>query len=169
MRRQPVTVYLGIGSNLGDRESHLARAMDLLARGVKIERTSSLYLTEPVGGPPQPPYLNAVCRGRTRLGPEELLGLAKSIEAELGRKPGPRNAPRPIDIDILFYGDSVIDLPHLVIPHPGVPHRAFVLVPLAEIAPGLVHPASGRTAAEMAQGLRDRQGVRAWAREARNV
>ncbi len=166
MRRVPVTVYLGLGSNLGDREQNLARAMDLLARRVKIDRVSSLYVTEPVGYPDQPPFLNTVCRGRTSLGPGELLGLAKRIEAALGRRPGPRNGPRPMDIDILFYGDSVVDLPHLAIPHPGVPDRAFVLVPLAEIAPGLVHPLSGLTVGEMAERVRERQGVRAWAREA---
>lgn len=169
MKRDPVTVYLGLGSNLGDRERNLARALDLLARSVTIEMTSSLYVTEPVGYPDQPPFLNAVCRGRTSLGPHELLNLAKRTEAALGRKPGPRNGPRPIDIDILFYDDSVINLPHLAIPHPGLPDRAFVLVPLAEIAPDLVHPANGRTVGEMAERVRERHGVRAWAREAWHV
>ena len=169
MKRKPVTVYLGLGSNLGDREQNLARAMDLLAQRVKIEKTSSLYVAEPVGYRDQPLFLNAVCRGQASLDPEELLGLVKRIEASLGRKAGFRNGPRPIDIDILFYGDSVVNLPHLVIPHPGVPDRAFVLVPLAEIAPELVHPVNGRTVAEMAEAVRDRQGVRLWRQEAWNV
>ena len=169
MRRRPVTVHLGLGSNLGDREQNLARALGLLARKVKIDKVSSLYVTEPMDGPGQPRYLNAVCRGRTSLDPEELLGLAKGIEAALGRQPGPQNGPRVIDIDILFYGDSVINLPHLAVPHPGVPDRAFVLVPLAEIAPGLVHPVNGLTAGEMAARVGGRQGVRAWAQEAGHV
>lgn len=169
MKHEPVTVYLGLGSNLGDREQNLARAMDLLAQRVKIEKTSSLYLAEPVGNRDQPLFLNAVCRGQVSLDPGELLGLVKRIEASLGRKAGFRDAPRPIDIDILFYGDSVVNLPHLVIPHPGVPDRAFVLVPLAEIAPDLVHPVNGRTVAEMAEAVRDRQGVRLWRQEAWNV
>ncbi len=162
------TVYLGLGSNQGDREQNLARALDLLAHRVKIEKVSSLYDTDPLGSPDQPPFLNAVCRGQTALGPEELLGLAKRIETSLGRRPGPRHGPRPVDIDILFYGDLVIKLPHLVIPHPGVAERAFVLVPLAEIAAELVHPASGHSVAEMVEGVRD-QGVRKWAQEAWRV
>jgi 2-amino-4-hydroxy-6-hydroxymethyldihydropteridine diphosphokinase len=169
MKHKPVTVYLGLGSNLGDREQNLARAMDLLAQRVKVEKTSSLYVAEPVGLRDQPLFLNAVCRGQASLDPEELLGLVKRIEASLGRKAGLRNGPRPIDIDILFYGDSVVNLPHLVIPHPGVPDRAFVLVPLAEIAPDLVHPVNGRTVAGMAEQVRDRQGVRLWRQEAWNV
>jgi 2-amino-4-hydroxy-6-hydroxymethyldihydropteridine diphosphokinase len=169
MKHKPVTVYLGLGSNLGDREQNLARAMDLLAQRVKIEKTSSIYVAEPVGLRDQPLFLNAVCRGQASLDPEELLGLVKRIEASLGRKAGLRNGPRPIDIDILFYGDSVVNLPHLVIPHPGVPDRAFVLVPLAEIAPDLVHPVNGRTVAGMAEQVRDRQGVRLWRQEAWNV
>jgi 2-amino-4-hydroxy-6-hydroxymethyldihydropteridine diphosphokinase len=169
MKHKPVTVYLGLGSNLGDREQNLARAMDLLAQRVKIEKTSSIYVAEPVGLRDQPLFLNAVCRGQASLDPEELLGLVKRIEASLGRKAGLRNGPRPIDIDILFYGDSVVNLPHLVIPHPGVPDRAFVLVPLAEIAPDLVHPVNGRTVAGMAGQVRDRQGVRLWRQEAWNV
>jgi 2-amino-4-hydroxy-6-hydroxymethyldihydropteridine diphosphokinase len=169
MKHKPVTVYLGLGSNQGDREQNLARAMDLLAQRVKIEKTSSLYVAEPVGYRDQPLFLNAVCRGQASLDPEELLGLVKRIEASLGRKDGFRHGPRPIDIDILFYGDSVVNLPRLVIPHPGVPDRAFVLVPLAEIAPDLVHPVNGRTVAEMAERVRDRQGVRLWCQEAWNV
>ncbi len=163
-----VTVYLGLGSNQGDRERKLAGALDLLARRIRVEETSSYYDTDPLDNPDQPPFLNAVCRAQTALGPEELLGLAKKIEAALGRRPGPRHGPRPIDIDILFYGNRVINRPHLVIPHPGIPDRAFVLVPLAEIAPALVHPVTGRTVAEMAQAVRD-QGVRKWAREAWHV
>jgi len=164
-----VEAYLGLGSNLGDREQNLARAIDLLAQRVKIEKSSSLYVTEPVDYGDQPLFLNAVCRIQTSLTPDDLLGLAKRIEAALGRKPSFRNGPRPIDIDILFYGDSVVDLPHLTIPHPRLPERAFALVPLAEIAPNLVHPLSGQTVKEMVAQLKDVNGVRKWCEEAWNV
>jgi GTP cyclohydrolase-4 len=164
-----VEAYLGLGSNLGDREQNLARAMDLLAQRVEIEKSSSLYVTEPVDYSDQPLFLNAVCRVRTSLTPDELLGLAKRIEAALGRKPSFRNGPRPIDIDILFYGDSVVDLPHLTIPHPRLPERAFALVPLAEIASDLVHPGNGQTVKEMVTQLKDVNGVRKWCQEAWNV
>ncbi|GAG19009.1 unnamed protein product, partial [marine sediment metagenome] len=103
-----------------------------------------------------------VCQVRTRLAPMELLTLAKGIESKLGRAFSKANAPRPIDIDILFYGDKVTKTSKLVIPHPGLAERAFVLVPLAEIAPDLVHPASGKTVKELAEGLREKQGVFKW-------
>jgi 2-amino-4-hydroxy-6-hydroxymethyldihydropteridine diphosphokinase len=164
-----VEAYLGLGSNLGDREQNLARAMDLLAQRVKIEQTSSLYVTEPVDHKDQPLFLNAVCRVLTSLGPEELLGLAKRIEVAMGRKPSFVNGPRPIDIDILFYGDKVVNVPRLVIPHPRVQERAFVLVPLAEVAPRLVHPVSGQTIADMLSRVKGRKGVRVWSQEAWNV
>jgi len=98
-----------------------------------------------------------------------MLGLAKRIEAAMGRKPSFINGSRPIDIDILFYGDRVVNIPHLVIPHPRVQERAFVLVPLAEIAPNLVHPVSGQTVAQMVGQLRSLKGVRKWSQEAWNV
>ena len=164
-----VEAYLGLGSNLGDREQNLARATDLLAQRVKIDSMSSLYVTEPVDYKDQPLFLNAVCRIRTSLAPEELLGLAKRIEAAMGRKPSFVNGPRPIDIDILFYGDLVVNIPRLVIPHPRVQERAFVLVPLAEIASRLVHPVTGQTVGEMVGRLKDRKGVRVWSQEAWNV
>ena len=171
MKQKPtvVKVYLGLGSNLGDREQNVARAIDLLAQRVKIDETSSLYVTEPVDHSDQPLFLNTVCRITTSLAPEDLLGLAKRIEAAMGRKPSFVNGPRPIDIDILFYGDKVINVPRLVIPHPRVQERAFVLVPLAEIAPRLVHPVSGQTITEMVGRLKSLKGVRVWSQEAWNV
>jgi 2-amino-4-hydroxy-6-hydroxymethyldihydropteridine diphosphokinase len=168
-KRTMVEVYLGLGSNLGDREQNVGRAIDLLAQRVKILETSSLYVTEPVDHKDQPLFLNVVCRIRTSLAPEDLLGLAKRIEASMGRKPSFVNGPRPIDIDILFYGDKVVNIPHLVIPHPRVQERAFVLVPLAEIAPNLVHPVSGQTVSKMVGRLKSLKGVRRWSQEAWNV
>ena len=168
-KRTMVDVYLGLGSNLGDREQNVARAIDLLAQRVKVMEKSSLYVTEPVDHSDQPLFLNAVCCVRTSLAPEDLLGLAKRIEVSMGRKPSFVNGPRPIDIDILFYGDKVVNVPQLVIPHPRVQERAFVLVPLVEIAPNLGHPVSGQTVAQMVSRLKSLKGVRKWTGEAWNV
>lgn len=162
-------VYLGLGANLGDRQSNLLRAVELLSQWVHIEELSSLYETEPVGYIEQPRFLNAVCQSRTILTPEELLATAKNIESALGRTPSFPNAPRPLDIDILFYGNRVINLPHLTIPHPHLEERAFVLVPLAEIAPDLVHPVNGRTVKEMVQRLGSLEGITKWNQEAKDV
>jgi 2-amino-4-hydroxy-6-hydroxymethyldihydropteridine diphosphokinase len=139
-----VTVgYLGLGSNVGDRQSHLTGAIeDLSARGVVVEATSSLYETEPVGEIlDQPDFLNAAVRVRTALDPEELLDLCKAIEAEHGRAlGGPRHGPRPIDIDLLLLGDIEMSTERLSLPHPEVTSRRFVLAPLLELDPGLRLP-----------------------------
>ena len=163
MGSKPVAVYLGLGSNLGDRQSHLDKALELLSWRLRIGKVSSIYQTEPIGNVEQPRFLNLVCQGYTRLAPMELLTLAKGIELKLGRTPGKSNAPRPIDIDILFYGEQVIETPELVIPHPRLTERAFVLIPLAEIAPDLVHPLSGKTIKELLAGVTEVQGVFKWA------
>ncbi len=157
-----VTVYLGLGSNLEDRQGNLARAIELLSQQVKMEQVSSLYETEPVGYSEQPQFLNAVCRASTSLTPRELLTLAKEIETRLGRLPSFPNAPRPIDVDILLYGDQVSESPELTIPHPRLTQRAFVLVPLAEIAPSVVHPENGKTALELLADAAGLEGVRRW-------
>jgi GTP cyclohydrolase-4 len=157
------TVYLGLGSNLGDRKKNLAQALELLSQHLKIEQVSSIYETEPVGYEQQPLFLNAVCRISTKLNPEKLLRLAKKIEAKLGRTPSFPNAPRPIDIDILLYGDEVLSNKELTIPHPRLAERAFVLAPLAEIAPDLVHPENGKTISGLLGNLGNTTGIRKWA------
>jgi len=159
---EPVTVYLGLGSNMGNRQGNLDRALDLLSQRLRAGQVSSVYDTEPVGNISQPRFLNLVCQVYTRLAPLELLALAKGVELKLGRAPGTSNAPRPIDIDILFYGDQVVATPELVIPHPRLAERAFVLIPLAEIAPDLVHPVSGKTIRDLLQGVTETQGVLRW-------
>lgn len=161
MSFEPVTVYLSLGSNMGNRQGNLEKALDLLSQKLKLGPVSSLYDTEPVGNINQPRFLNLVCQVDTNLDPERLLALAKGIESKMGRT-GKSGAPRPIDIDILFYGDRVINTPELVIPHPRLTERAFVLIPLAEIAPDLVYPVSGQTVRELLQGVSGAQGVRKW-------
>jgi GTP cyclohydrolase IV len=157
------TAYLGLGSNLGDRKQNLARALELLSKHMVVEQVSSIYETEPVGYQKQPLFLNAVCRISTELKPRQLLRLAKKIEAKLGRMPSFPNAPRTIDIDILFYGDEVFSSKELIIPHPRLAERAFMLVPLAEIVPDLVHPGSGKTIKQLLADLGHVTGVRQWA------
>ncbi len=150
---------LALGTNLGDRLANLQRGLALLAGDVLVERGSSLYETAPWGVVDQPHFLNAVVAGSTGLGPHDLLRRAKAIEAEVGRTPGARWGPRLLDVDILYYDDLLIDDPDLQIPHPGIPGRAFVLVPLAEVMPAHRDSRTGRTVAEMLAEI-DRSGVR---------
>jgi len=155
-------VYMSLGSNMGNRQDNLSRALDYLSQKLQVARVSSMYETAPLGNVNQPRFLNLVCQIYTRLAPTALLVLAKGIESKLGRALHKSDAPRPIDIDILFYGDQVIETPELVIPHPRLAERAFVLVPLAEIAPDLKHPVIGKTIKELLQGVTERQGVFKW-------
>lgn len=141
--------YIGLGSNLGDRLDNLRRAVAALNQaGVMVRKVSSVYETDPVG-PPQPDFLNAVCEIETELSPRELLARLKAIESEMGREPGERWGPRNIDLDLLLYGDEVIDEPDLNVPHPEMINRRFVIAPLLEIAPDLILP-SGESLASMA-------------------
>lgn len=141
---QPIIAYLGLGSNLEDRRLHLNQALDFLSERIKIEKRSPIYDTAPVGNTNQPRFLNMAIEISTRLPAPTLLFMAKGIEAKLGRVP--IDSPRPIDIDLLFYGSELIDTPpQLVVPHPRLTERAFVLLPLADIAPDFVHPVNKKT------------------------
>lgn len=154
--------YLSLGANRGDRSAQIDRALDLLARsGVRIVKRSSLYETEPVGFGDQHWFLNCVVECETEFMPRQLLRAAQRIEREMGRRrDGTRNAPRPIDIDILFFGTAVMRTSELEIPHPRIAERRFVLAPLAEIAPSLRHPTLHLSAVELLAATSDRSQVR---------
>lgn len=156
---QAERVYLGLGSNLGNRELNLEKALDFLSERMKIVRVSSIYDTEPVGNPNQPRFLNLVCEVQTGLSPLGLLIVIKAIENKLGRMPGESNTPRTIDIDILLYGNKVMDTPQLTIPHPRLHERAFVLVPLSEIAPDTLHLVMKKTVKELWETVEGKNGV----------
>ena len=148
-------VFLGLGSNLGDRDAFLRAALAELAPTYQVELLSSVYETAPQVVLEQPFYHNLVCAGLTQLSPEDLLHFLKTLEQRLGRTPTYRYGPREIDLDLLLYGDQVISTPALTIPHPRMAERAFVLTPLAEIAPDLQHPVLHRSIRDLAAAVAD--------------
>lgn len=157
MSRREV-VHLALGSNLGDRPDNLACALALLSRFIDKIETSSIYETPPWGVLDQPHFLNQIVRGSTSLAPMRLLAKLKEIEQEMGRQKTIRFGPRVIDLDILLYGERVIHYRRLQVPHPRMLERAFVLVPLAELSPGLVIPGSGQPVEKVLSTL-DQAGI----------
>lgn len=155
------TVYLALGSNLGDRCASLKTAIAALKPSVNVLGESPIYETPPWGYANQPAFLNMAVQAETELAPLELLAFLKGIEAQMGRVTSFRYGPRQIDLDILFYNSLVFETPSLFIPHPRLHERAFVLVPLADLAPNLRHPVLGRTVWEMLTGL-DQSSILRW-------
>lgn len=147
---------LGLGANLGDRRANMLEALRRLGAAQRVTAVSSLYQSAalvPAGDPPGPDFLNAACEIETDQTPQELRAFVKDIEAQLGRAPAPRWAARVIDIDILLYGDAGVRDDDLVIPHPAMMERHFVMVPLAEIAPDARHPVLGKAIGELAEDV----------------
>ncbi len=162
-----IKAYLGLGSNLGDRTANLAEAANRLHQDghCSLSRASSIYETAPWGYTQQPFFLNCVLEVETTLEPVPLLARTQAVEVQVGRQPTFRYGPRQVDIDILFYGDLVLspENPDLQIPHPRMDQRAFMLVPLAELAPELVHPKLRLTIEELAHRVEGLEGVKLWA------
>ena len=154
--------YIGLGSNLGEREAQIRLALDDLARlpGSRLVRASSLYDSEPVGDVDQPKFLNAVAELETELSPRQLLWNLLLIERRLGRTRTRRWGPRTIDLDLLLYGPLVVEEPDLQVPHPEMTRRSFVLVPLVELDPLLVHPVTGETLITHLTSLKTRPPVK---------
>ncbi len=155
----PTIAYIALGSNMGDKTATCRKAIGLLSRAGRVTRVSSFYCTEPVGYAGQEDYVNAVVELETALSPLALLAACHVIEDELGRSRLVRWGPRTIDLDILLYGDRVVDDAELTIPHPLMATRGFVLIPLCEIAPQAVHPVLQKTVARLLQELRDTHRV----------
>jgi len=157
------TLYLSLGSNVGDRAKNLQDAMAALPdSGIALQKVSSIYETEPVDLREQPWFLNCVVEAQTELAPLDLLHALRNIEARMGSKKLVTKGPRLIDLDILLYANEIIDTPELQVPHPRMHLRRFVLVPLAEIAPRLRLPGTGLTPHQMMARVADKSEVRAF-------
>ena len=155
-------IYLGLGTNLGDRAANLQAAVIGLAKELVITAVSPLYQTAPWGVTDQPDFINMCLAAETALSPIELLTFIKDLEVEIGRLPSKRWGPRLIDIDLLFYANQILETENLKIPHPELAERAFVLCPLADIAPNFVHPVLRQTIAALAAKVGD-EGIRPFA------
>jgi len=144
----PEIAYIGLGSNLGDKEANIKRALELLnaSSGVRVKRVASLYRTAPVGFTGQDWFINTVAEVETGLGPHDLLALLLAVEKKLGRVRTVRWGPRTVDLDLLLFGEERITTPDLTVPHPHMSERAFVMAPLAELAPELTIPGPGKAA-----------------------
>jgi len=152
------TVYIALGTNLGERLNNLRAAIEAMGPDIIVLAESHIYETPPWGYEDQPAFLNMVVKAETGLEPEALLRFLKQLEVQLGREQNFRWGPRLIDLDILFYGDLILDTPPLVIPHPRLHERAFVLVPLADVAPNLTHPVFQRSVNDLLVEI-DTQGI----------
>lgn len=155
-------VFLGIGSSEGERLQHISNAVKALGavKGVHVAQMALITETEPVGGPPQGPYLNTVVELETTLTPQDLLQVLKNIERQLGRRPSSQRwGPRPIDLDILLYDDQIVQTAELIIPHPRLHERRFVLEPLAQLAPTLTHPVLHRSITELLEAVGEQRSA----------
>lgn len=156
-----INAFIGIGTNLGDRKKHIAEALERLERrtDIKVIKSSSLYVTEPIGYVGQDWFLNCVVEVMTSMPPRELLSHCLSIEEQMGRTRTMQWGPRIIDLDILLYDDTVIEDDELTVPHPNMDKRRFVLVPIVEIAPDVIHPKLNKTVTDLLKNLKDAHKV----------
>jgi 2-amino-4-hydroxy-6-hydroxymethyldihydropteridine diphosphokinase len=159
------TVYIGLGSNLGNRVANLREAVQRLSALVKVQKASQLYVAAPLGYVRDDSFVNAVIKATTTLKPMELLEMMQGIESSMGRRSGVQYGPRPIDLDMLFFDGIQIETRKLTVPHPLIPQRAFVLKPLVEIAPNLMHPVLYYTVSQLLQDADDADQVQVYTPE----